>query len=48
MILAVANTEVLGVRDFDAVMARLDKNRPVSLLVRRGDMAQYVLIRPQR
>ena len=48
VILAVANTEVLGVRDFDAVMARLDKNRPVSLLVRRGDMAQYVLIRPQR
>ena len=48
VILAVANTEVLGVRDFEAVMARVDKSRPVSLLVRRGEMAQYVLIRPSR
>ena len=48
VILAVANTEVLGVRDFEATMSRVDKNRPVSLLVRRGDMAQYVLVRPSR
>ena len=46
VILAVANTEVLNVRDFSAVLSRQDKNRPVSLLVRRGDMAQYVLVRP--
>jgi serine protease Do len=46
VILAVANTEVLSVRDFNAVTGRLDKNRPVSLLIRRGEMAQYVLVRP--
>ncbi len=48
VILAIANTEVLGVRDFEAAMARVDKSRPVSLLVRRGEVAQYVLIRPNR
>jgi serine protease Do len=48
VVLAVANTEVLGVRDFEAVMARVDKSRPVSLLIRRGEVAQYVLVRPAR
>jgi serine protease Do len=48
VILAVANTEVLGMRDFEAVMARVDKTRPVSLLIRRGEVAQYVLVRPSR
>ena len=48
VVLAVANTEVLGVRDFESVLSRLDKSRPVSLLIRRGEVAQYVLIRPGR
>ena len=48
VVLAVANTEVLGVRDFEAILARVDKSRPISLLVRRGETAQYVLIRPGR
>ena len=48
VVLAIANTEVLGVRDFEAAMARVDKTRPVSLLIRRGEVAQYVLIRPAR
>jgi len=48
VVLAIANTEVLGVRDFEAAMARIDKTRPVSLLIRRGEVAQYVLVRPTR
>ena len=48
LILAVANMEVTSVKDFDAIMARVDKSRPVSLLIRRGDGAQYVLIRPAK
>ena len=48
VILAIANTEVLGVRDFEAAMARVDKTRPISLLIRRGEVAQYVLVRPAR
>ena len=48
VVLAIANTEVLSSRDFESVMARVDKSRPVSLLIRRGDVAQYVLVRPIR
>ncbi len=46
VILAVANVEVGSAREFEAVMARVDKNRPLNVLIRRGDAAQYVLIRP--
>ena len=46
LILAVANTEVSTVQVFESLMARIDKSRPVSVLIRRGDGAQYVLIRP--
>lgn len=48
VIVAVANTELAGVRDFEAVVAKLDKSRPVSVLFRRGEWAQYALIRPVR
>lgn len=46
LILAVANAEITSVAVFDALMARIDKTKPVSVLVRRGDGAQYLLIRP--
>lgn len=46
IVLALANTEIGSVKDFETVASKLDKNRPVSLLVRRGEWAQYVVIRP--
>jgi serine protease Do len=46
LIVAIANTELTSVKEFEAIMSRIDKSRPVSVLVRRGDGAQYVLIRP--
>jgi len=46
VILAVANVQVGSAKDFEAVLGKLDKNRPVSVLVRRGDWAQYAVIRP--
>jgi len=46
VILAVANREITGLKDFEAALASLDKGRPVNLLVRRGDWAQYLIIRP--
>ena len=46
IILAVANVQIGSAKDFEAVLAKLDKNRPVSVLVRRGDWAQYAVIRP--
>ena len=46
IILAVANVQIGNAKDFEAVLAKLDKNRPVSVLVRRGDWVQYFVIRP--
>lgn len=48
MILAIANAEVTSLKEFERVMARVDKSRPASVLIRRGDGAQYVLIRPAK
>lgn len=48
VIMAVANIEVGGVREFEAVLGRLDKGKPVNVLFRRGDWAQYAVIRPAR
>ncbi len=48
VILAVANIEVSGLREFEAVLGRLDKGKPVNVLFRRGDWAQYAVIRPVR
>ena len=48
VILAIDNTEITGVKQFEAVVAKLDKSKAVNALVRRGDAATYVLIRPQR
>lgn len=46
VILAVANQETPNAKAFEAAVAKLDRNRPASVLVRRGDWAQYALIRP--
>ena len=48
VILAVSNTEVSSIRDLEAVLARWDKVRPLNVLFRRGDWAQYVVIRSAR
>jgi serine protease Do len=48
IITAIANTEVGNVAEFEAVSGRFDKNRPVNVLFRRGEWAQYTLIRPLR
>jgi len=36
------------VKEFDALLSRIDKTKPVTVLLRRGEWAQYVLIRPGR
>ncbi|WP_287965595.1 DegQ family serine endoprotease [Diaphorobacter sp.] len=48
VILAIANTEVAGVKDFEAALAKADKGKPINALFRRGEWAQYALIRPAR
>lgn len=48
IIVAIGNTEVNSVREFDAVVAKVDKSKPVPVLLRRGELATYLLIRPAR
>lgn len=48
IVLAIGNVEVADAKQFEAVIAKVDRNKAVSLLIRRGDWAQYVLIRPAR
>lgn len=48
IIVAIGNTEINSVREFDAVVAKLDKSKPIPVLLRRGELASYLLIRPPR
>ncbi|NQW94532.1 MAG: DegQ family serine endoprotease [Polaromonas sp.] len=48
VIVAIANTEITSVKEFEAALAKLDKSKAVNVLLRRGELAQYVLIRSAR
>jgi serine protease Do len=48
VIVAVANAEVTSVKDVESALSKVDKNRPVTLLLRRGEWAQYAVVRPPR
>ena len=48
VILSVNNTEVVDVKQFQAVVQKADKSKPVSVLVRRGEWVNYLVIRPNR
>lgn len=45
VILVVANVAVASVAGFEKVMAEVDKTKPVNIQFRRGDWAQYAMIR---
>ena len=48
VIVAIANSEVTSVREFEAALAKIDKSKVVNVLFRRAELAQYALIRPGR
>ena len=48
VIIALANTEVRNLKDFEAVLAKADMGKPINVLFRRGEWVQYALIRPSR
>ncbi|HSO44361.1 MAG TPA: Do family serine endopeptidase, partial [Rhodoferax sp.] len=45
VIMAVANVAVTSVAGFEKVVADLDKTKPINILFRRGEWAQYTVIR---
>ncbi len=48
VIQTLANVEITNVKDFEAALAKLDKTKPLSVMVRRGDWVQFVVIRNAR
>ena len=48
VIVAIANSEVTSVKEFEAALAKIDKSKVVNVLFRRAELAQYALIRPGR
>ncbi len=48
VILAVGNTEISDAKQFATVVGKLDRSRPVSLLVRRGEWTSYLVLNPAR
>ena len=47
VVVQVANTEVADVKAFTQVLTRIDKSKPINVLLRRGEWAQYTVIRPR-
>ncbi|HEU4458660.1 MAG TPA: DegQ family serine endoprotease [Methylibium sp.] len=48
VIIAVANAEVSDVKQFEAAVAKQDKSKPINVLFRRAELAQYALIKPSK
>ncbi len=46
IILAANDTDITSPEQFSKVVAGLDKNRPVGLMVRRGEQTQWVAVKP--
>ncbi|AMO22104.1 DegQ family serine endoprotease [Ramlibacter solisilvae] len=48
IIVQIGNVDVNNVREFDAALARVDKSKAIPVLLRRGELASYLVIRPAR
>lgn len=48
VILALGNYEMSSVKDFEQALKKLEQGKPVSVLFRRGEWAQYTVVRPTK
>jgi serine protease Do len=48
VITLLGNSEIVNVKQFNALVGKLDKSKPVTLLIRRGDWVNYVVIKPAK
>ena len=46
IVLAVANQDIGTVKEFEQLISKIDKTKPVNILFRRGEWTQYAVIRP--
>jgi serine protease Do len=47
VIVSVANEQIKHLKSLEAVLAKQDLSKPLSVLFRRGEWAQYTVIRPE-
>ena len=48
IVLSLDKTEIASVKQFEAAIGKLDKPKSVTLLVKRGEWVNYIVIRPAR
>ena len=48
VLLSLDNTELTSAKQFEALVAKLDKAKAVTLLVRRGDTVNFLILRPTK
>ena len=48
LLLSIENNEITSAKQFEGVVAKLDKAKAVTALVRRGDTVNFIIIRPSR
>ncbi len=48
VIMQLGNNLVSDIKTFESALAKVDKTKPIGLLVRRGELAQIVVIRPAK
>jgi serine protease Do len=46
VILSVDNTEITSARQFTTLVEKADKSKPLTVLVRRGEQSNFLIIRP--
>ena len=47
VLVSVGNTELSNARQFETLTTKADKTKPLTVLVRRGDSVNFVIIKPQ-
>ena len=47
LILSLDSVEVTSAKQFEATVAKLDRSKPVTALVRRGESVNFIIVRPQ-
>jgi serine protease Do len=48
VVLSLDNTEITSAKQFESAVSKLDRTKPVTALVRRGDTVNFLIIRPAR
>jgi serine protease Do len=48
VVLSIDNNEVSSAKQFEQLVAKVDRTKPVTLLVRRGETVNFIVVRPPR